>query len=89
MTLVNKEYYNEIIDKLKTSGESVHVFSLMASKEVIHKRLLQRGDAPDSWGFHQTDRCIEFLERDKDSIKINTEKFSTREVANIIQQTIF
>lgn len=88
MTITNQCYYEEIINKLREHGHDVQVYSLRAPKEIIHKRLLERGDAPDSWAFHQTDRCLAFLNNDLSSTSINTVEHNIKEVAKIILQDI-
>ena len=67
MTLVNPEYYREIVEKLIDDGIEVRHFILYASKETILKRLskrefmsvrrLRKGKG-DSWAVQAIDRCI-------------------------------
>jgi len=82
MTIVKKEYYDEIIGRLKTDHEVFH-FSLMASKYTIEKRLAKRGDK-NAWNFKQIDRCIEGLEDPVFEEKINTDELDLYGVVECI-----
>lgn len=61
MTIVSPQYFQEIIGNLRKAGVMVHHFSLMASKEVILRRLRSRGEGTKSWAAKQIDRCIQGL----------------------------
>jgi hypothetical protein len=59
MTLVNHQYYDEIISRLTKEGVNVKHYILYAEKDTIEKRLnkrLERGG--DTWAKVQIDRCI-------------------------------
>lgn len=60
MTLVNPEYYKEIIGKLRDDGIEVRHFILYASRETIIKHLKVRGlgRLRDSFALKSIDRCI-------------------------------
>ncbi|CAM3678880.1 AAA family ATPase [Marinicrinis lubricantis] len=61
MTIVNPDYFDQIIGRLRHEGIMVRHFALCASKEVLLKRLRSRGDGRSSWAAHQMDRCIQGL----------------------------
>lgn len=84
MTIVNPQYFNEIVSKLRNEGVEVHHFALMASKEVILKRLKGRGDGPNSWPAQQAERCLQGLKNEVFKTHINTEEMSIEEVAERI-----
>ena len=56
--------YRERKKGFEETGEQVVHFCLMAKREVIHERLTRRGDEPDSWAFHQTEKCLASFEND-------------------------
>lgn len=84
MTLVNKEYYSQIVDRLITDGIPIHHYILEASKSTILNRLSKRGEADNSWASQQIDRCIISFEKDIRGIKINTNNLSIEEVVMFI-----
>ncbi len=88
MTLVSQDYYIEIIERLRNGGTKVRVYALLASKETIHSRLLERGDPLNSWAFHQTDRCLDFFKDDKDGIQLDSERMNVNEIAQLILEDI-
>lgn len=61
MTIVHPQYFHEIIGRLRTDGVQVNHFSLIATKDVLYKRLRSRGEGRNSWAAKQIDRCIEGL----------------------------
>lgn len=80
MTLVNPDYFTEIIENLRSDGIEVKHFVLWASKETILKRLRSRADGKNSWPAQQIDRCLEGLSQDLFKIHIDTDKMSIGEV---------
>lgn len=84
MTIVNSDYYNEIIGKLQNDGIEIHHFILMASKETIIERLIHRGEERNSWAEQQIDRCLNAFAESICGEKIDTTKFSACEVAKNI-----
>lgn len=73
MTIRKKEYFDYIFEGVQAFEEEVYHFCLTASKDTIHKRLEQRGDALGSWAFHQTDKCIQGFEQLEKKIEINND----------------
>lgn len=61
MTIVHPRYFEEIVGRLRDNGVETHHFALLASKEVLLRRLRSRGDSKHSWPAQQIDRCIEGL----------------------------
>ncbi len=84
MTLVNKVYYSEIVDKLNADGVPVHHYILEGSKSTILNRLLKRGEVDNSWASQQIDRCLTAFEKDIKGIKIDTNNLSIEEVVMFI-----
>lgn len=84
MTLVNKEYYNEIIGRLITDGVSIYHYILVAEKSTILNRLIKRGEVDNSWAAQQIDRCLTAFEKDILGIKIDTNNLNIEEVVKFI-----
>lgn len=72
MTLVKKQYFAEIIGRLEQDGIEIKHFILCASKERIIARLLQRGEAKNSWAEQQIDQCLRAFANDIQGIPIDT-----------------
>lgn len=85
MTITNKDYYDEIVNELITSGIKINHFILNASRDNIIKRLDSRKDSTE-WAYNQVDRCIKAFEENKfDAEIIDTDNMSIEEVVkNII-----
>jgi hypothetical protein len=84
MTIVNPDYFSEIVSSLRHQRIDVKHYALMASKETILKRLKSRGDGANSWGAKQIDRCLEGLSDEVFHHHINTENMSIEEVVEKI-----
>lgn len=59
MTLVNAQYYREIITAVRENGVDLRHFLLYPSKETVKKRLASRGESGKSWAWQQIGRCYE------------------------------
>lgn len=81
MTLVNPQYFGEIVGSLRNHGIEVKHYTLMASKKTLLRRLRSRGDGVNSWGAQQIDRCIEGLSSEIFQYHIDTENMSIEDVA--------
>ncbi len=84
MTIVNPQYFNEIVGSLRNIGVEIKHFTLMASKETLLKRLRSRGDGKNSWGAKQIDRCIKGLSNEIFQQHIDTDNMSIEAVAEKI-----
>jgi hypothetical protein len=84
MTIVNPQYFDEIIGSLRHYGIDVRHYTLMASKEILLHRLKSRGDGGNSWAAKQIDRCLEGLSNEVFQEKIDTGKMSVEQVAEKI-----
>lgn len=83
MTITNKKYYEEIVDRLKSDNIDIKSFILMASRENLIKRLDKRGNSTE-WAYQQIDRCCKAFETDFDGIKIDTNDNDIEKVINSI-----
>ena len=84
MTIVNPQYFEEIITKLRNDGVIVNHFVLCASKETLIKRLRSRGERKNSWGTKQIERCINGLSNDIFKHRIETDQMTIESVAETI-----
>lgn len=84
MTVVNARYHEEIVGRLRNEGVEVYDFVLLASKEMILKRLEKRSEGRDSWAAQQIDRCIEGFKNNIYQYKIDTDNMTINEVAEEI-----
>ena len=84
MTLVNKEYYSQIIVRLIKEGIYIHHYILLAERSTILSMLAKRGASNDSWPAQQMDRCLPSLEKDIMGIRIKTDNLSIDEVVELI-----
>ena len=83
MTITNKQYYDEIVNKLEVSGIKLNHFILCASKENIINRLDSRGNSTE-WAYNQVDKCINAFE----SKNINTDNMTVSDVVKTIVDSI-
>lgn len=82
MTIYNRQYYDEIIERLRADQIEVRHFILMAEKKTIIQRLAQRGETADDWAAQHIDICLQAFHNDIPYEKIDTENRSTEEVAS-------
>lgn len=88
MTIVNPQYFQEIVGKLRNDGVVVNHFSLIATKDVIYKRLRSRGEGRNSWAAQQIDRCIEGLTNRIFESHIDTNNLTIDDVVTRIATTL-
>jgi hypothetical protein len=84
MTVVSRDYFAEMVGKLREDGVEVNHFSLCASKEVLRKRLRGRGERGNSWPVQQIDRCVEGLADEVFRHHLDTDRMGIEEVAETI-----
>ncbi|OWA37690.1 tunicamycin resistance protein [Saccharibacillus sp. O16] len=84
MTLVNPEYFEELVGGLRKLGIEVRHFALLAKRETLLKRLKGRGDGANSWPAQQIDRCLEALSQDRFGQHIHTDDWTREQVVEHI-----
>lgn len=84
MTVVNPQYFSEIVGRLRADGAEVRHFALCASREVLLKRLKKRGDGRNSWPAAQIERCVAALGDPVFKEQIDTDHMSVDEVISYI-----
>jgi len=88
MTIVNPQYFAEIVGKLQQCGIEVWHFTLCASKEVLLKRLRTRAEGANSWAAAQIDRCAAGHSDPIFEQKINTNHLSIEQAAEQIAREL-
>ncbi len=81
MTLANPSYFDEIRTAFAQIDRQLYHFCLTASVEMIHARLLARGDGPDSWAWRQTERCVQTLASPQFAVHVDAENKTPEEIA--------
>lgn len=84
MTIVNPQYFEEIVGRLRADGVTVHHVTLWVSKDVLLKRLRSRGDGSRSWPAQQIDRCLAGLGHDCFRHHLETDRMTVESVAETI-----
>ena len=84
MTIYNRQYYEEIIGRLQADEIEVRHFILMAEKQTLIQRLVQRGESVDSWAAQHIDVCLQAFSSDIQHEKIDTERKSAEKVVSEI-----
>ncbi|MNI86630.1 Tunicamycin resistance protein [compost metagenome] len=84
MTIVNPQYFDEIITELRSNGVEVKHFTLLADRETLLRRLKSRGDYKNSWPAKQIDRCVASLSHDRFSIHIHSDRLTPDEIMDQI-----
>ncbi|MGP4040956.1 AAA family ATPase [Gracilibacillus sp. D59] len=87
MTIVDPQYFEELVGKLREDGIIVNDFVLSASKETLKKRLRKRGESKNSWAEQQIDRCMQGLSNDIFQHRIDTDNMLIESVAESIAST--
>lgn len=84
MTIVNPQYFAEIVGRLRSDGVVVHHFALCADRKVLIRRLRSRAEGANSWAAQQIDRCIEGLSNPIFEFRLDTNLLSTDDVVTRI-----
>jgi len=80
MTLVNPEYFSQIVGRLRSSGVDLRHFTLMASRATLRKRLSRRLEGSRSWAIGQIERCVTALERPEFAQHLDTDVLNFDEI---------
>jgi deoxyadenosine/deoxycytidine kinase len=88
MTLVNPDYYSEIVERLISDGIEVKHYILYAERGEIRRRLKKRAFPfqfirKDSFALNAVDRCVDSFYNNIKEIKIHTGNMS---VDNVVAQ---
>ena len=86
MTLVNPDYYREIIERLDADGVVVKHYILYATREEIRRRLRKRGLVQfreQTFALDAIDRCVDAFDNHVQDVKIHTDNMS---VGSIVEE---
>ncbi len=92
MTLVDTDYFDEIMSGLERNEVPVQHFSLTASPDALRRRLLARTGyrlgrlmgRDESWALGQIDRCVTALAADRFATHVDTEDRGLDDVVEFI-----
>lgn len=89
MTIARASVFDEIVGRLRTGGNDVRHFTLLASAATIRERLRRRGERPDKWGElswegEQVERCLLSLARPSFAVHLDTECVTPDQTARAI-----
>jgi hypothetical protein len=90
--MVRDEYFDEIIGGLRSRGVDLRHYSLIASPEILRKRLRKRSGylmarligRDERWAIQQIDRCVTALSGDRYATHIETGELSLDDVVELI-----
>ena len=84
------EYFNYIISELKKIDSQVYHFCLLAQRQTIADRLLERGEKIGSWPFKQIDKCLYSFEHNFEMFGqiIFTDCLSVKDITSAILNTV-
>jgi hypothetical protein len=90
MTLVNQQYFDEIVGVLRRRGVDVHHFTLVASRETLNRRNRRRLLLPRAkrWVRAQTDRCVSSLESPVFEAHLPTDNQNVTEIVKQIRSQL-
>lgn len=86
MTIINLNYYQEIVERLKADGIRLDHYILYANKETLIKRLNKRLERGETFAKSQIDYCIDFFDNSITENKIFTDDFDVDEVVEQISK---
>ena len=89
MTVTNKQYYDELISKLRLEQVEVHHYILYANKSTLLKRLRKRFEYETSWAAQQIDRCLVAFQNEITEGIIQTDAMTIDEVVAYTSQFDF
>lgn len=84
MTIIKRQYLDEILGKLKCDGVFTKHFTLVARKDTLVERLTRRGDGDNTWATSRVDGCVQSLEDEYFEEHIVTDNLLINEVAEVI-----
>lgn len=86
MTITHREYYDEIIQRLKDDGILLRHFILYAERKTIEKRLRKRLNSGESWARAQIDRCLHSFQHHITEEKIITDDKTIDEIVEEVAE---
>ena len=87
MTLVNLDYYSEIVKRLSLDGINIKHYILYAKRDEIKRRLKRRAllhFRSETFALEAIDRCINAFDNYVKEVKIHTDNMSREDIVNKI-----
>jgi AAA domain len=90
MTIVQDDYFDEIVSGLRSQSVDVRHYALLASAETLRRRLSTRiayirsGARRETWAIQQIPRCVAALSQDRYAVHVETDHRTTDEVVEWI-----
>jgi predicted kinase len=90
MTLVNQQYFDEVVGELLRTGLDLYHFTLVASRETLSKRIRGRLLLPHAkrWVRAQMERCVATLESPAFAVHVQTDNRNVSEIVNEIRSQL-
>lgn len=86
MTIINEDYYHEIISKLRDDGIRIDHYVLGASEDTLIRRGRSRLCFKNSWSVKQIPFCLKAFQKPLFENQINTDLLSVYDIINIIAE---
>jgi hypothetical protein len=91
MTLVDPDYFSEIIGCLRDDGFAVHHFALLAEPSTVRRRLARRSLGTElkrgNWAIGHLDECLQRLREPEFAQHIHTDHQTVAQVADAISSS--
>lgn len=84
MTIYNKDYFNEIIGRLKEEQVDVKHFTLITCEETLIKRLNNRGDHGNEWVHSRVKTCVKAFSDEFFEGRIDTDVYGVEDIVEHI-----
>jgi hypothetical protein len=98
MTVINPDYFEETVGRLRELDHDVHHFALLADREVVLRRLRERGVGHvlqfvagrstslrrESWAVSKVDECLAALQEPEFAEQLWTDNLTVKETADEI-----
>lgn len=90
MTLIDENYFDEIVGGLKQRGMIVHHFALIASPATLRKRIRFRLSFPGDkkWARRHIDKACQALAKPRFAVQVNTDDLKPSAVADRILEKL-
>ena len=84
MTLIRRESYDKIIQRLLDDGIDTKLIVLTGTYQCIHDRILARGEEEGCWCMENIGMCLEVQQNDSRAVHIHTVGKSPEEIVEEI-----
>lgn len=88
MTIYKRDYFDFIYQGFKNIDQQTYHFCLTATKETIHNRLRERGEAEGNWCFYQTEKCLQAFGEHEFGEYIDTDNVEIGTIIQVIKDRV-